>query len=232
MSAGRVSVSTPEGTAHGGSTLHRVPFFSWPLFPMSLRLARLAPTPAPSRIRATDKTSLNLSDSCPICLDALRTPGAILRTLPCAHVFHAQCVDAWLVGWRGVCPVCRRDLTKDGSEGEGTAMQPVGRDDVSEVAGMEGGSRSHSQFFSRIASWLPRRGPVVSGTTAFQPPEMLQTTATATTAHPRPADAVAVEIDTEVQSREGTDRTESTHLANTDVVVDERDLGVRRFVAP
>lgn len=33
---------------------------------------------------------------CPLCLDAI-SPGAILRTLPCSHCFHAKCLDTWFL---------------------------------------------------------------------------------------------------------------------------------------
>mmetsp|Transcript_95721 Transcript_95721/g.270904 ORF Transcript_95721/g.270904 Transcript_95721/m.270904 type:complete len:366 (-) Transcript_95721:34-1131(-) len=45
------------------------------------------------------------NSSCQICLEAFR-PGDALRANPCAHMFHAHCLDAWLA--RSVsCPICR-----------------------------------------------------------------------------------------------------------------------------
>ncbi|KXS15685.1 hypothetical protein M427DRAFT_320332 [Gonapodya prolifera JEL478] len=77
-----------------------------------LRVLSLSnPLPALHHIPTTTKPSSQFSvpttlstsvQMCPICPDTLRVPGAVLRTLPCTHVFHAQCVDAWLVSWRGV----------------------------------------------------------------------------------------------------------------------------------
>lgn len=47
-----------------------------------------------------------ISDECPICLAAF-AHGDRIRVLPqCSHVFHASCVDMWLVS-RSSCPTCR-----------------------------------------------------------------------------------------------------------------------------
>ncbi|KXS16202.1 hypothetical protein M427DRAFT_154896 [Gonapodya prolifera JEL478] len=79
-------------------------------------------TPSHVSILTTLTSSSSAATLCPVCLDTLRTPGSV-RTLPCGHVFHAACVDAWLVGWRGVCPVCRMDLTKGACAQNGQQAQ-------------------------------------------------------------------------------------------------------------
>lgn len=46
---------------------------------------------------------------CQICLDEF-SEGDDLRTLPCSHFFHTDCVDIWLLTKNCSCPVCRRDI--------------------------------------------------------------------------------------------------------------------------
>ncbi|GJN13241.1 hypothetical protein PR202_ga31592 [Eleusine coracana subsp. coracana] len=46
---------------------------------------------------------------CAVCLGELQ-PGEKARALPrCAHVFHAECIDAWFQG-NATCPLCRADV--------------------------------------------------------------------------------------------------------------------------
>jgi hypothetical protein len=48
-------------------------------------------------------------DGCAICREQL--PGQdLFRRLPCEHVFHAICVDQWLVERSATCPMCRRHV--------------------------------------------------------------------------------------------------------------------------
>lgn len=43
--------------------------------------------------------------TCSICL-ATCEPGQVVRTLPCFHMFHSQCVDPWL-SKEPTCPNCK-----------------------------------------------------------------------------------------------------------------------------
>ena len=49
---------------------------------------------------------------CSVCLcDA--EDGDAMRTLPCMHVYHADCIDKWL-GEHATCPICKHDV-REGS---------------------------------------------------------------------------------------------------------------------
>ncbi|KAH1196698.1 E3 ubiquitin-protein ligase SDIR1 [Glycine max] len=52
--------------------------------------------------------SMKASDddlSCSVCLEQVNV-GDVLRSLPCLHQFHANCIDPWL-RQQGTCPVCK-----------------------------------------------------------------------------------------------------------------------------
>ncbi|XP_043698265.1 E3 ubiquitin-protein ligase SDIR1-like isoform X1 [Telopea speciosissima] len=43
--------------------------------------------------------------TCSVCLEQVNA-GEIIRSLPCLHQFHANCIDPWL-RQQGTCPVCK-----------------------------------------------------------------------------------------------------------------------------
>ncbi|XP_046560874.1 RING finger protein 44-like [Haliotis rubra] len=45
---------------------------------------------------------------CQVCLTAFQ-PGETLRTLPCLHEYHSECIDEWLKR-NATCPICRQDV--------------------------------------------------------------------------------------------------------------------------
>ena len=45
---------------------------------------------------------------CPICLEEMEV-GSEVRTLPCAHLYHAACLESWLKQ-KSSCPMSRRAL--------------------------------------------------------------------------------------------------------------------------
>ncbi|KAG7394761.1 hypothetical protein PHYBOEH_004689 [Phytophthora boehmeriae] len=55
---------------------------------------------------------------CCICLNDYEAAQP-LRVLPCAHHFHKDCVDEWLLV-NSTCPTCRKSIF-DSSTGDGTA---------------------------------------------------------------------------------------------------------------
>ena len=67
-----------------------------------------------SKVKPTKgKTTKSLNESsviesCPICIVDYCS-GDKLKTLPCMHRFHRDCIDKWL-GMKSDCPICKYDL--------------------------------------------------------------------------------------------------------------------------
>lgn len=63
---------------------------------------------------------LDMVPECVICLERFGD-GALYRILPgCGHVFHSNCIDAWLVK-AAVCPICRGSVRLNAAEGTSSA---------------------------------------------------------------------------------------------------------------
>lgn len=52
--------------------------------------------------------------SCCICMEDFKDAEDV-RTLPCLHIFHTNCIDSWLVRSR-TCPICKLDITKNNAQ--------------------------------------------------------------------------------------------------------------------
>ncbi|KAG9235924.1 hypothetical protein BJ875DRAFT_457803 [Amylocarpus encephaloides] len=46
--------------------------------------------------------------SCPICLDGYVSRVTEIRELPCGHIFHPECIDAYLGTNSSLCPLCKQ----------------------------------------------------------------------------------------------------------------------------
>nr|XP_034580722.1 E3 ubiquitin-protein ligase Os03g0188200-like [Setaria viridis] len=61
---------------------------------------------------------------CAVCLEDVRA-GEVVRQLPaCRHLFHGDCVDAWLRAHR-TCPLCRCDLSPPNVTSKAVAPPPA-----------------------------------------------------------------------------------------------------------
>ncbi|KAJ4725773.1 E3 ubiquitin-protein ligase SDIR1 [Melia azedarach] len=85
-----------------------------------------APAESKQDSRKTDECSKASEDelTCTICLEQVNR-GELVRSLPCLHQFHTNCIDPWL-RQRSTCPVCKfrmgsgwqenRESESDGSD--------------------------------------------------------------------------------------------------------------------
>lgn len=69
--------------------------------------------PDSNKADANKKTSED-ELTCTICLEQVNR-GEIVRSLPCLHQFHANCIDPWL-RQQGTCPVCKLAVGSGWSE--------------------------------------------------------------------------------------------------------------------
>jgi hypothetical protein len=78
------------------------------------------PSPAMVRAHSYRPTALD-QPTCPICLDdfvaadpSTNQPGNTVRELPCHHIFHPECVDAFLRDNSSLCPMCKKSCLPQG----------------------------------------------------------------------------------------------------------------------
>jgi len=84
----------------------------------------VVPTPADVLARMpTTAVDVDGGGECNVCLLAYEA-GDRVRTLPCDHRFHVDCVDQWL-GRSKACPVCKHDVVDGRGATEPTAAELV-----------------------------------------------------------------------------------------------------------
>ncbi|XP_021838959.1 E3 ubiquitin-protein ligase SDIR1 isoform X2 [Spinacia oleracea] len=69
----------------------------------------------------SSKSSSEDELTCSVCLEQVNV-GELIRSLPCLHQYHANCIDPWL-RQQGTCPVCKFKV--------GTSWHEDGHDDAS-----------------------------------------------------------------------------------------------------
>ena len=61
--------------------------------------------PTASTTGTTDTSTSTMMPECAICLEPYQQ-GDWVRTIPCFHTFHRQCIDSWLAN-KAECPICK-----------------------------------------------------------------------------------------------------------------------------
>mmetsp|Transcript_4621 Transcript_4621/g.11848 ORF Transcript_4621/g.11848 Transcript_4621/m.11848 type:complete len:84 (-) Transcript_4621:55-306(-) len=69
---------------------------------------RLAQFPTCTFSSILDSAMRRNETDCSICMEAYSGED-VLRTLPCFHFYHQQCIDRWLASSQ-VCPICKFDV--------------------------------------------------------------------------------------------------------------------------
>lgn len=67
----------------------------------------------------------NTSERCLICLEDWTDDDGGRRLLDCGHLFHAPCLDQWLVGSNNSCPLCRRQAVSTEASPPSSADAPI-----------------------------------------------------------------------------------------------------------
>lgn len=52
--------------------------------------------------------------TCAICLDDFVSADTVVRELPCAHIFHPDCIDSFLRENSSLCPMCKKSVLPRG----------------------------------------------------------------------------------------------------------------------
>lgn len=55
------------------------------------------------------KEDVEEKPACSVCLCEFEERD-LIKKLRCGHVFHAECIDPWLINAKAVCPICRQGI--------------------------------------------------------------------------------------------------------------------------
>jgi hypothetical protein len=61
-------------------------------------------------LQTVSQIDCNTHTSCSVCLEEFVAEKTQVRTLPCGHFFHENCLNDWILVSK-TCPLCRHNLT-------------------------------------------------------------------------------------------------------------------------
>ena len=72
------------------------------------RMSKLDDPSLPDRFPVWKSERVDSTNNCCICCDTYKH-GEEIRSLPCLHYFHSNCIDPWLIS-KHTCPICMTDV--------------------------------------------------------------------------------------------------------------------------
>ena len=69
-------------------------------------------------------TSLPAGAECSVCLAEVKQKEMVKQLPACAHLFHEECIDLWLLSYR-TCPVCRTPVNAAAAAAVSTGLEVV-----------------------------------------------------------------------------------------------------------
>ena len=119
---------------------------------------------APSSETASDNHTFFSQSSCTICLEDFIPKTTEVRSLPCHHIYHPQCIDPHLASRSSRCPVCMARVLPSRNEPITNAMVRAERR-LSERQRLHGGSADGidgTSWLTNFRRQLERRRRVFS----------------------------------------------------------------------
>lgn len=96
--------------------------------------------------------------SCPICLDDYVSNKTIVRSLPCQHIYHPECIDKFLSRNSSMCPMCKNSALPAGYCPPLITSTMVRRErDIRMRAELDILERSPEVVFRNVRLWWARK---------------------------------------------------------------------------
>ncbi|KAF2638442.1 hypothetical protein P280DRAFT_471531 [Massarina eburnea CBS 473.64] len=103
--------------------LEKLPLYTYPAAPATVAEGQNLPSPtvengpqltrtnsAPTVVPVPHSSGTFSQTTCSICLDDFEPNVSQVRELPCQHIYHADCIDTFLISNSSLCPLCKKSV--------------------------------------------------------------------------------------------------------------------------